>query len=201
MNNLNWSLCPYVVVDVEGNGQEPHDMIEIATVQITDRQVQQAKSWGLRPPRPITDRAISIHGITNQMAETFQPWRIHATEILAEMEDRIVIGHNVGVDARVITHTEPSWRPLALIDTKALAKHVLPGRSEYSLRALVSDLFPDNAEWTPHRAASDALVTAHLFILLSSMLEKQVNLTFLTLMQIARSNKDTYIASQQGNLF
>lgn len=201
MNNLNWSQCPYVVVDVEGNGQEPHDLIEIATVQVINRQVQPAKSWGVRPPRPITDRVINIHGITNEMAGAFKPWSANATEILAEMEGRIVVGHNVGVDARVITHTEPDWQPLALIDTRVLAKHVLPGRNEYSLRALVGDLLQDSACWTQHRAAGDALVTAHLFIRLASMLEEKVDLTLLTLMQIAGASEDTYLKSQQGSLF
>ncbi|QIM70707.1 3'-5' exonuclease [Bordetella trematum] len=201
MNNLNWSQCPYVVVDVEGNGQDPHDLIEIATVQIIDRQVQLAKSWGVRPPRPITTRVIDIHGITNEMVAAFQPWSVNACEILAEMEGRVVVGHNVGVDARVIVHTEPNWRPLALIDTRALAKHVLPGRAEYSLRALVGDLLPDSANWAQHRAADDALVTAHLFIRLASMLEEKVDLTFLTLARIARASEDTYLKSQQGSLF
>lgn len=201
MNNLNWSQCPYVVVDVEGNGQEPHDLIEIATVQIIDRQVQPAKSWDVRPPRPITDRVIDIHGITNEMAAAFQPWSANAAEILAEMEGRVVVGHNVGVDARVIAHTEPDWRPLALIDTRALAKHVFSGRNEYSLRALVGDLLSDSAGWTQHRAAGDALITAHLFIRLASILEEKLDLTFLTLAQIARASEDTYLKSQQGSLF
>ena len=201
MNNLDWHQCPYVVIDVEGNGQVPHDLIEIATVQIIDRQVQPAKSWGVRPPRPITNRAVAIHGITNEMAAAYQPWSVSSAEILAEMEGRVVVGHNVGVDARVIVHTQPDWQPLALIDTLALAKHVLSGRNEYSLRALVSDLLPDITGWTQHRAAGDALVTAHLFIWLASMLEEKLDPSFLTLAQIARSSEDTYLKSQQGSLF
>ncbi|HDS1556447.1 TPA: 3'-5' exonuclease [Stenotrophomonas maltophilia] len=201
MNSLHWSQCPLVVVDVEGNGQEPHDLIEIATVQIVDRHPQTPKSWGVRPPRPITDRVTQIHGITNAMAENFAPWKVNAPEILAELANRVVVGHSVSVDARVITHTQPDWHPLSLIDTRALAKHVLPGRTEYSLSSLVADLLPQTGDWTHHRAADDAFVTAQLFIHLATILEKKVDLTFLALAQIARASEDTYLKSQQGSLF
>ncbi|WP_267086739.1 3'-5' exonuclease [Xanthomonas sacchari] len=200
MNNQHWSQCPYVVVDVEGNGQEPHDLIEIATVQIVDGQALAPRSWGVRPPRPITDRVVHIHGITNEMAEKFEPWSANAQEILAEMAGRVVVGHNVSVDARVITHTQPDWQPLALIDTHALAKHVLPGRNEYSLNSLVFDLLPHIKVWTHHRAADDALVTAQLFLHLASILGKKTDLNFLTLAQIA-SRGESYLKSQQGKLF
>ena len=201
MNNLHWSQCPYIVVDVEGNGQEPHDLIEIATVKIVDGHSQSPRSWGVRPPRPITDRVVQIHGITNEMAAKFEPWSANATEILGEMSGRVVVGHNVSVDARVITYTQPNWRPLALIDTKALAKHVLPGRNEYSLKSLVSDLLPQTQAWTHHRAADDALVTAELFLHLASMLDRKMDLNFLALAQIASSSDDSYVKSQQGSLF
>jgi len=201
MNNLHWSECPLVVVDVEGNGQEPHDLIEIATVQIVNRHALAPRSWGVRPPRPITDRVIQIHGITNAMAEKFQPWATNAREILAQLDGRVVVGHNVSVDARVITHTQPDWQPLSLIDTRALAKHVLPGRSDYSLKSLVADALPDAQAWTPHRAADDALVTAKVFLHLVSVLEKRIDLNFLALAQIARASEDNYVKSQQGSLF
>ncbi|WP_426803429.1 exonuclease domain-containing protein [Xanthomonas campestris] len=201
MNNLHWSECPLVIVDVEGNGQEPHDLIEIATVQIVNRQAQAPRSWGVRPPRPITDRVTQIHGITNAMAERFEPWAANATEILGQLEGRVVVGHNVSVDARVITHTQPDWQPLSLIDTRALAKHVLPGRSDYSLKSLVADVLPDAEAWTHHRAADDALVTAKLFLYLASVLEKKIDLNLLALAQIARASEDSYVKSQQGSLF
>lgn len=201
MNSLHWSQFPFVVVDVEGNGQEPHDLIEIATVQIVDRQPQRPRSWGVRPPRPITDRVTQIHGITNAMAASFAPWEVNAPEILAELANRVVVGHNVSVDARLITHTQPDWRPLSLIDTRALAKRVLPGRSEYSLSSLVADVLPQIGYWTHHRAADDALVTAHLFVHLVSILEKKLDLTFLALARIAHASEDTYVKSQQGSLF
>jgi DNA polymerase III epsilon subunit-like protein len=201
MNNLHWSQCPFVVVDVEGNGQETHDLIEIATVHIVDRVAQPARSWGVRPPRPITSKVIEIHGITNEMAATFEPWSVNADDILSEMADRVVVGHNVSVDARVIANTQPDWKPLALIDTRALAKHVLPGRNEYSLRSLVTDLLPDASNWRHHRAADDAFVTALLFLRLASLLEVKVDLNFLALVQIAGASGDAYIKSQQGSLF
>ena len=135
-----------------------------------------------------------------QAVERVEPYSVAGSTGLEIYQSIGARGPKLGV-ARVIAHTEPDWQPLALIDTRALAKHVLPGRTEYSLLALVRDVLPESAGWTQHRAAGDALVTAHLFLRLASILEEKVDLTFLTLVQIARANEDTYLRSQQGSLF
>lgn len=201
MNNLHWSQCSYVVIDVEGSGQKPHDLVEIATVRIKNKQIEDIRCWGVRPSRPITDRAIAIHGITNEAAEKFDPWSKNSSEILAEMEGRVIVGHNVSIDAQLIRNVQPDWQPLAMIDTLALAKRVLPSSASYSLSSLVKYLLPDEEGWTHHRAEGDALMTARLFLKLASILETQINLNFLTLAQIAHASEDGYLRSQQGNLF
>lgn len=58
-----WSAARLLVVDVEGNGQHPPDLVEVAVVPIVAGQVGTARSWLLRPPRPITWQARRVHGI------------------------------------------------------------------------------------------------------------------------------------------
>lgn len=202
MNNLHWSQCPFVVVDVEGNGQTPAELIELATVQVCERKIQSSHVWGIRPMAPITEFAVSIHGISNEQAARFPPWSAVSQEIIQELAGRVVVGHNVNVDARLIRQAEPGWQPLALVDTLALARKVMPGLPSYALSALTQQLLPEAVtSWHRHRAEGDALVTAALFLKLATLLEQKMELKLLSLIQIAAAADDNYLQSQQGSLF
>ncbi|WP_158293090.1 MULTISPECIES: exonuclease domain-containing protein [Kribbella] len=53
------------MVDVEGNGQQPPDLVEISIVPIQNGTIGQPKNWLVRPPRPITAMARHFHRITD----------------------------------------------------------------------------------------------------------------------------------------
>src|SRR5262249_7633410 len=61
----DWTSLTYVVVDVEGNGQQPPDLVELAVTPIYGGVIGDPMSWLVRPERPITHFARKIHGITN----------------------------------------------------------------------------------------------------------------------------------------
>src|SRR5437016_2155236 len=61
----DWTSLRYVVVDVEGNGRQPPDLVELATVPIADGVIGEPVSWLVGPDTPITPLARKIHGITN----------------------------------------------------------------------------------------------------------------------------------------
>lgn len=201
MNDLHWSRCPLVVVDVEGNGQSPPEIVELASVRVSDREIGCVRTWVLRPSSPITAHATSIHGISNDEVAAYPAWQAVSSDIRRELDGRVVIGHQVSVDARLIKRAEPDWKPLALIDTIALAKKVAPGEPSYALDSLVRRLLPDVGEWRRHRAKGDALVTAALFLKLAHLLEQKVDLTLLALAQMAGAADDNYLRSRQGGLF
>ncbi len=55
MNPLtDWTSLTYVVVDVEGNGQHPADLVELAIVPIIGGVIGEYMSWLVRPDQPIT---------------------------------------------------------------------------------------------------------------------------------------------------
>jgi len=202
MSNVHWSQCSFVIVDVEGNGQNPAELVELAAVQVREREVQSARVWGIRPTAPITPYAMSIHGISNEQAAKFPPWSAVSREILSELDGCVIVGHNVGVDARLIRHAEPGWQPLALVDTIALAKRVMPGQPSYALSALIRQLLPEAAtNWQLHRAEGDALATAALFLKLATLLEQKTELTLFSLVQVAAAAGDISLQSRQGSLF
>ena len=47
----DWTRRRYAVVDVEGNGQQPPDLVELAAVPITGGVTGGPVSWLVHPPR------------------------------------------------------------------------------------------------------------------------------------------------------
>jgi exodeoxyribonuclease X len=48
----DWTDLAYAVVDVEGNGQQPPDLVELAVVPVTGGVIGEPTSWLVRPARP-----------------------------------------------------------------------------------------------------------------------------------------------------
>ncbi len=163
----DWTSLRYIVVDVEGNGQQPPDLVELGLVPIVGGVIGSPTSWLVRPERPITAMARKIHGIGNEdlaEAPTFADIR---GEVLRALEDAALVAHNAGVDVGVLQRTFDDWQCPEVFDTLKLARRLLAGQTSYRLGALV-DAFALAAELpdglTPHRATYDVLVTARLFV-------------------------------------
>jgi exodeoxyribonuclease X len=60
----DWTSLRYAVVDVEGNGQQPPDLVELAVVPIVGGVIGEPTTWLVKPERPIKYSATRIHGIT-----------------------------------------------------------------------------------------------------------------------------------------
>jgi hypothetical protein len=58
----DWTTLRYVVVDVEGNGQQPPELVELAVVPITGGIAGEPSSWLVKPEHPIKHIATTIHG-------------------------------------------------------------------------------------------------------------------------------------------
>jgi exodeoxyribonuclease X len=58
----DWTTLRYVVVDVEGNGCQPPDLIELATVEIVGGIIGEPMNWLVRPDEPIKHFVSRIHG-------------------------------------------------------------------------------------------------------------------------------------------
>ena len=61
----DWTSLTYVAVDVEGNGEQPPDLVELAAVPIVAGVVEEPASWLVKPKTSITHVAARIHGLTN----------------------------------------------------------------------------------------------------------------------------------------
>jgi exodeoxyribonuclease X len=167
----DWTTLRYVVVDVEGNGQQPPDMVELAAVPITSGVIGEPSSWLVRPDRPIKYFATRIHGLTNQDVADAPMFGDVVNDVLDALDVDAIVAHNAHVDLNVLRRKLSDWKAPEVFDTLRLSRHLFPAQPSYRLGALVeafqlADGLPEAL--TPHRATYDALVTARLFVRLAT---------------------------------
>jgi exodeoxyribonuclease X len=166
----HWTALNYVVVDVEGNGQQPPDLVELAAVLIVGGIIGEPKTWLVKPDQPITGFAKKIHGISNDQVADAPVFAYVEADVVKALDASALIGHNAHVDIGVLQRKLGDWECPEVFDTLKLARRLWPGLPSYRLGALVEkyDLASGlGAEDQPHRAKYDAIVTARLFVLLA----------------------------------
>ncbi|MBL7490424.1 3'-5' exonuclease [Frankia sp. AgB1.9] len=165
----DWTSLDYAVVDVEGNGQQPPDLVELSVVPIAAGIIGEPTTWLLRPERPITAFARRIHGITNETVISAPVVADAEKEIRTALESAVFVAHNAHVDLSVLRRSLTGWEPREVFDTLKLARRLRPERLSYRLGSLVEEFgLAQGLDLRPHRATYDALVTARLFALLAT---------------------------------
>lgn len=167
----DWKSLKYVVVDVEGNGQHPPDLVELAAVPIVAGVIGEPVSWLVKPDQPITHFARKIHGITNEQVEDAPAFALIEADVLKALDASVLVAHNAHIDVGVLQRKLGDWECPEVFDTLKLGRRLLPGRSSYRLGSLVEEFALANdldGSLQPHRATHDVLVTARLFVLLAT---------------------------------
>ena len=167
----DWTSLRYAVADVEGNGQQPPDLVELAVLPITDGTIGEPVSWLVKPPRPIKYFATSIHGISGKDVASAPAFADIKHEVRRALADRVLVAHNAHVDIAVLRRELGGWESPEVFDTLKLAKRLIPAQPSYKLGALVKALSLNDGMLPglePHRAAYDVLVTARLFVRLAT---------------------------------
>lgn len=164
----DWTNLTYVVVDVEGNGQQPPDLVELAAVPIVGGAISEPMNWLVQPPRPIKYYATRIHGLTNQDVAGAPSFAQVADQVRQALDADALVAHNAHVDVDVLQRHLDDWKCPEIFDTLKLARRLVPNQMSYKLGALtegfkLAEGLPDGLN--PHRATYDALVAARLFIL------------------------------------
>ncbi|MFF2612403.1 exonuclease domain-containing protein [Kitasatospora sp. NPDC058046] len=173
---MDFGTWPTVfVVDVEGNGGQPPELVEVAAIPVVGGSPvpSSVRSTLLRPPSPITPFARRVHGIRNQDVEQAPTWEKVGPQIHASLEGVWICAHNAHVDYGVLLRHMPDWKPAGVLDTLRLARATFPKAGGYSLDALVGMTGLDLAAipGQRHRAAYDAHATALLLIALAGHYE------------------------------
>ncbi|WP_328747185.1 3'-5' exonuclease [Streptomyces sp. NBC_00285] len=174
MNFASWPTL--FVVDVEGNGTNPPDLVEIAALPVRAGvpDTTTAGAWLIRPERPVTARAAGIHGLTNEVLADQPVWAQLADAVHDFLGQNWISAHNAHVDYRELHRHLPTWKPAGVIDTLRLAKATYTGLPSYTLDALIKHVAPDLSQAPRvgrHRATYDAYATAQLLLAMAGHYE------------------------------
>lgn len=170
MSTTTWP--PLLVIDVEGNGANPPDLVEVAALPIRDGRLDtsSAGAWLIRPPVPVTPLAARIHGLTNAVLADKPTWDRVAPQVETLLGRSWVCAHNAHVDYGVLHRHLPAWEPVGVLDTLRLARATWKGLPSYGLDALIAHAKLDltAAPARRHRATFDAYATSRLLLALAA---------------------------------
>ncbi|RKQ37640.1 ATP-dependent DNA helicase DinG [Oceanobacillus halophilus] len=166
----------YVVIDLETTGHSPINddkIIEAGLVVIENNQIVETKSTFFNPNKSIPPFISNLTGIYDKDVKYAPFFYEKADDIIEVFENSYLIAHNVPFDLGFLNaELEKNGRqPLnnPIIDTVELARILFPKAPSYKLSQLAEYLHINHDE--PHRALSDAIVTAKLFLRLKEKLE------------------------------
>lgn len=166
-----------VAIDLEGSGAQDRDheaILEIALVPIVDWQpeIDDAYCALINPGRSIPQRPWISPGLTDGVLRDAPTLAEVEPELARRINGKYLVGHNVGVDWRLLHRRCPHITPAGLIDTLRLARQ-LNRRVKRSLTSVVDhfalgkDVDQLASGSTPHRALWDTVAVALLLPVLS----------------------------------
>lgn len=157
-----------LVVDVEGNGATPPDVVEVAALPLREGapDTGTAGAWLIRPPVPVTPFASRVHKLTNDVLKSCPPWEDVREEVRTMLNGAWICAHNASVDYKVLVRHLPGWEPAGVLDTLRLARATYREAPKHNLDALIrhAGLDLSQAPGHRHRATFDAYATALLLL-------------------------------------
>lgn len=178
----------YVVIDLETTGHSPDiddKIIELGLVVIENNKIVDSFASLINPKREIPEFITHLTGITNDAVKDAPNFSEVAARIVRYFENSYFIAHNVPFDLGFLNAElkKTGFSPLdnRVIDTVELSRMLMPQADGFKLNELANYLNITHDE--PHRALSDAYVTANLFLQLK---EKLAHLPYETIKQLSK---------------
>jgi len=195
----------FVVVDVEATGAKtpPNRLIELGAYRIRQARIVDEFITLVNPELPIPRFVASLTGITNEMVKDAPMFAEVAPKWLEFVSDAVLVAHNSPFDTSFLNHeisrVYPGHRMVnSHICTVKLCRRTLPGLANYRLDTIASHFSIDI--FNRHRAGSDALATAHIFIRLLAKLDEH-GVRDLASARTFRTIDDTQVALPLAPIF
>jgi len=172
-----------VILDTETTGlsaKEGHRIVEIGCIELENLVPTQNRfHCYLNPERKVSEKALEVHGYTDDFLSTQKKFSEIVDEFLNFIEDKRLVIHNAEFD---LSHLNNELALLGkkklndenIIDTLTLARDKFPG-SPTSLDALCKRYRIDNSKRTQHTALIDCDLLAKVYINLLDQKEPTLN--------------------------
>ena len=160
-----------IILDTETTGlstKEGHRIVEIGCVELDNLFPTQKKfHYYLNPERKVSQKALDVHGYTDEFLSSQKKFSEIADEFLEFIKGSRLIIHNSEFD---LSHLNNELKILGkkkieneIIDTLVLARDKFPG-SSISLDALCKRYKIDNSKRSKHTALIDCDLLAKVYI-------------------------------------
>ncbi|MEX0603929.1 MAG: 3'-5' exonuclease [Marinobacter sp.] len=175
------SDVPMVALDFETTGLDPHShsIVSIGLVPMSLGRIRcrDARHWVVRPPLPLHQGSVTIHGITHTDILQAPDLSEILDDLLTALAGKIVVVHHRGIE-RPFLDVALRWRlkegiEFPVLDTMAIEAHLHPnrhpnwfgrlrGKAPLSIRLGDSRSRYGLPHYPPHHALTDALASAEL---------------------------------------
>ena len=172
-----------VVLDTETTGlslKEGHRIVEIGCIELNN-QIPTAKKFHcyLNPERKVSEKALEIHGYTDEFLSDKKKFKEIADEFLNFIKNKKLIIHNAEFDLGHLNNelallNKEKIKKDQVIDTLEIARDKFPG-SSISLDALCKRFNIDNSKRVKHTALIDCELLSKVYINLIDQKEPTLN--------------------------
>ena len=172
-----------VILDTETTGisvRDGHRIVEIGCIELENLMPTKNKfHCYLNPERKVSEKALEVHGYTDEFLSTQKKFSDVVEEFLEFVENKTLIIHNAEFD---LSHLNNELALLGkkkinnenVVDTLSLARAKFPG-SPVSLDALCKRYKIDNSNRVQHTAIIDCDLLAKVYINLIDQKEPMLN--------------------------
>ena len=172
-----------VILDTETTGlliREGHRIVEIGCIELDDLiPTQNTFHCYLNPEKKVSEKALEVHGYTDEFLSTQKKFADVVDEFLNFIENRRLVIHNAEFDLSHLNNEltllgKKKLSSVNVIDTLVIARDKFPG-SPISLDALCKRYRIDNSKRTQHTALIDCDLLAKVYINLLDQKEPVLN--------------------------
>jgi len=172
-----------VILDTETTGlsvRDGHRIVEIGCIELENLiPTKNRFHCYLNPERKVSEKALEVHGYTDEFLSTHKKFAEIVDEFLGFIENKRLVIHNAEFDLSHLNNElallgKKKLNSESVVDTLALARDKFPG-SPISLDALCKRYRVDNSKRTQHTALIDCDLLAKVYINLLDQKEPTLN--------------------------